>query len=110
MPPHLQLNELAAAVQSAVEQVLGKHGAVPIDKIWVGFVAPENLATAEIASKIANTIGREGGVTAQGSIGTLGAQVAAGQPAPASKEAQALPHLPGHILGLIYQPRVVTKS
>jgi len=106
MPPHLQLNELAAAVQSAVEQVLGKHGAVPIDKIWVGFVAPENLATAEIASKIANTIGREGGVTAQGSVATLSAQVAA----PASKEAQALPHLPGHILGLIYQPRVVTKS
>ncbi len=106
MPQHLQLNELAAAVQSAVEQVLGKHGAVPIDKIWVGFVAPENIATAEIASKIANTIGREGGVAAQGSIGTLGAQAAA----PGVKEAQKLPHLPGHILGLVYSPKVVTKS
>jgi hypothetical protein len=106
MPPHLQLNELAAAVQSAVEQVLGKHGAVPIDKIWVGFVAPDNLATAEIASKIANTIGREGGVTAQGSVATLSAQVGA----PADKEAHKLPPLPGHITGLIYSPRVVAKS
>jgi hypothetical protein len=106
MAPHLQLNELAAAVQSAVEQVLGKHGAVPIDKIWVGFVAPDNLATAEIAGKIANTIGREGGVTAQGSVATLAAQVAA----PASKEAQKLPPLPGHITGLIYSPRAVAKS
>ena len=105
MPPHLQLNELAAAVQSAVEQVLGKHGAVPIDKIWVGFVTPDNLATAEIASKIANTIGREGGVTAQGSVATLSAQVGA-----ADKEAHKLPPLPGHITGLIYSPRVVAKS
>lgn len=106
MSQHLQLNELAAAVQSAVEQVLGKHGAVPIDKIWVGFVAPENIATAEIAGKLAATLGREGGVTAQGSVGTLGAQVAA----PAAKEAHRLPHLPGHILGLVYSPNVVTKS
>lgn len=105
MPQHLQLNELAAAVQSAVEQVLGKHGAVPIDKIWVGFVAPENIATAENANKIANTIGREGGVAALGSVGTLAAQ-AAGQAA----EARKLPHLPGHILGLVYSPKVLNKS
>ncbi len=103
MPPHLPLNELASAVQSAVEQVLGKHGAVPIDKIWVGFVAPENLATAENASKIANTIGREGGVAVQASVGTLAAQGAAAG-------AQEAHKLPGHILGLVYSPRVVSKS
>ena len=39
-PPSLHLNQLAAAVQNAVEQTLAKHGAVPIDKIWIGFVAP----------------------------------------------------------------------
>ena len=45
MSKHVPLGELEAAVQSAVEQVLGKKGAVPIDQLWVGFVAPENIAT-----------------------------------------------------------------
>ena len=70
-PPSLHLNQLAAAVQNAVEQTLAKHGAVPIDKLWIGFVAPENLATLENANKIAHTLGREGGVAAQGSVATL---------------------------------------
>ena len=45
--PPIQLENLAVAVQSAVQQVLAQHGAVPINKIWVGFVAPDNLATIE---------------------------------------------------------------
>jgi len=103
MPQHIPLNELAVAVQNAVEQVLGKHNAVPIDKLWIGFVAPENIATAELANKLASTLGREGGVHAQGSIGTLGAQVA-GAVAP---EAAKLPHPPGHIMGLVFTPKVL---
>jgi hypothetical protein len=107
MPQHLQLNELAAAVQSAVEQALGEHGAVPIDKIWVGFVAPENVATAENATRIASTIGREGGVAAQASVGTLASLAGA----PAAKEGQKLPAFwPGHILGLFFDPKVLNKS
>ena len=105
MPPHIPLNELAVAVQNAVEQVLGKHNAVPIDKLWIGFVAPENIATAELASKLANTLGREGGVHGQGSIGTLGASAVGG----VAVEAAKLPHPPGHIMGLVYSPKV-TKA
>ena len=101
MPQHLPLNELAAAVQSAVEQVLGKHGAVPIDKLWVGFVAPENIATSEIAAKLAATLGREAGVTATGSIGTIAGPIAHETAKP------PLPHGPGHILGLVYHPKVI---
>ncbi|HVO98863.1 MAG TPA: hypothetical protein VMT15_12385 [Bryobacteraceae bacterium] len=99
MPKHVPLNELAVAVQSAVEQVLGKHGAVPIDKLWVGFVAPENIATQENATKIAAQIGKEAGVTAHASVGQLGAPKAAG-----AVQTEAL-RLPGHIIGLVYQPR-----
>jgi hypothetical protein len=52
MSPHaIPLNELAVAVQSAVEEVLGKHGAVPIEKLWVGFVAPDALANEEAAGR-----------------------------------------------------------
>ena len=65
MPPTVPLNELAVAVQNAVQQVLGKHGAVPIEKLWVGFVASETIANPqEVAGKLATTLGREGGVQA----------------------------------------------
>ena len=43
--PPIKLEELAAAVQTAVQQTLAKHGAVPINQLWVGFVAPEAIAT-----------------------------------------------------------------
>lgn len=99
MPKHVPLNELAAAVQSAVEQVLAKHGAVSIDKLWVGFVAPENIATQENANKIAAEIGREAGVTAQGSVGQLSAGAQGGAQTEKLK-------LPGHIIGLVYQSKV----
>ena len=46
--PRVPLNELAAAVQNAVEQTLAKHGTVPIEKLWVGFVAPDKIATPGI--------------------------------------------------------------
>jgi hypothetical protein len=93
----LPLNELSAAVQSAVEQVLGKHGAVPIDKLWVGFVAPDKIATAEIAGKVAAELGREAGVKVQASVAQLGAAAAAGH------QAHAIPK-PGHIIGLVFEP------
>jgi hypothetical protein len=102
MPKHpVPLNELAAAVQSAVEQVLGKHGAVPIDKLWVGFVAPENIASHENADKIAAQLGREAGITAQGSVAQLGAPAATG----GGVHTEAL-KLPGHIIGLVFQPKL----
>ena len=86
--PRVPLNELAAAVQSAVEQTLAKHGAVPIEKLWVGFVAPDKIATPESAQQVANVLAKEAGVKAQASVGQLGgvavgaaqAQVANSQP------------------------------
>ena len=101
MPKHpVPLNELAAAVQSAVEQVLGKHGAGPIDKLWVGFVAPENIASQENANKIATQLGKEAGVSAQGSVAQLGAPAATG-----GVHTGALKP-PGHIIGLVFQPKL----
>lgn len=95
--PHVPLNELAVAVQNAVEQTLAKHGAVPIDKLWVGFVAPEKIATLESAQTIAGILGREAGVQGQPSV----AQVGGG----AVGEAKgALP--PHRIIGLIYEPKL----
>ncbi len=88
------LHELSAAVQDAVQRVLAQHGAVPIDKLWVGFVAPENLATRANADKLAAMLGKEGGVTGQGSV----AQFTAAE--------GALPTKPGHIIGLVYSPKV----
>lgn len=90
------LNELAVAVQNAVQQALAKHGAVPIDQIWVGFVAPEQVATAVSAEAVAGILGKEGGVVGQPSVG----QVAAG----GAGEAKGA--LPLHrIIGLIYEPK-----
>jgi hypothetical protein len=101
MPKHVPLNELAVAVQSAVEQVLGKHGAVPIEKLWVGFVAPDAIATQENAGKIATLLGKEAGVNVQVSMGQLGAPAGAA----GGVHAEAL-KLPGHIIGLVYQPHL----
>ena len=47
--PRVNLTELAVAVQNAVQQTLAKHGAVPVDHLWVGFVAPEAVANLEIS-------------------------------------------------------------
>jgi hypothetical protein len=90
-PPRVPLKELSAAVQNAVEQVLGKHGALGIDKIWVGFVAPDKIATVENAGKIAALMGKETGATLTPSVGQIAGKGAAlvGQP-------------PGHICGYIH--------
>lgn len=95
------LKELTAAVQNAVEQVLGKHGAVPIDKLWVGFVAPENVASQENADKIAVQLGREAGATVHGSVAQLGSPSASG-----GAHTEAL-KLPGHIIGIVFQSKLV---
>lgn len=94
--PRIQLTELAAAVQSAVQQTLAKHGAVPVDKLWIGFVAPENLATAESAQQVAQVLAKEGGVKAQGSVAQLGGAAAG------VAQAQIPPH---RIIGLIFEPK-----
>lgn len=91
------LTELAAAVQNAVQQVLAKHGAVPIEKLWVGFVAPENIATEANASKIAAQLGKEAGVNVQASVASI-AQTG-------EQQAGAALGKPGHIIGLVYSPR-----
>jgi hypothetical protein len=96
--PQVPLNELAVAVQNAVQQVLAKQGAVPVDKLWVGFVAPENLANVEIAGKVAAQLGKEAGVSVQPSVAELGAAGAA------EAKPQILPR-PGHIIGLVFSPR-----
>jgi hypothetical protein len=94
--PPIRLDELAAAVQTAVQQTLAKHGAVPINQLWVGFVAPETIANLENANKVATTLAKEtGAVGAAGSIAQLGA---AGPGATPSIK-------PGHLIGLIYKPQ-----
>jgi hypothetical protein len=98
-PPTVPLQALTVAVQNAVKQVLAKHGAVDVGHLWVGFVAPDTIATQENAIKLAQELGRTeaGGATVQASV----AQLAAG-PGGADK----LPIPPkGHIIGLIYSPR-----
>jgi len=100
MPPPLHINQLATAVQNAVEQTLAKHGAVPIDKLWIGFVAPENLANVQNATQVAHILSREAGVAGQASVATLGA-AAAGE-----TEAHKRP---GFIMGLIFNPNL-TKT
>ena len=93
------LNELAAAVQNAVEQTLAKHGAVPIEKIWIGFVAPDKIANVETAREVANVLSRGGGLAGEPSVGQIGGAAAGGA------EAHALlpPH---HIIGLVYKPKL----
>jgi hypothetical protein len=102
MPPtHIPLNEVSAAVQSAVQQVLAQHGRPTLEQIWIGFVAPEGIATQENATKIAALLGKGAGVQVQPSVGQLAATV--GAQADAAKE-QA-PQRPGHIIGLVYVPK-----
>jgi hypothetical protein len=98
--PPIQLENLAVAVQSAVQQVLAQHGAVSIDKIWVGFVAPENLATIQNANRVAAVLAKEGGV--QGGVGSVG-QLAAGA---AGTQAAGIVKPPGHIIGIVYSPKL----
>jgi hypothetical protein len=61
--------------------------------LWVGFVAPESIATEETAAKVASRLGIKG----QPSV----AQIAA---APGVGEAARLPN-PVRIIGLVYNPR-----
>jgi hypothetical protein len=95
--PHVPLNELAVAVQNAVEQALAKHGAVSIDKLWVGFVAPDRVATAESAHAVAGILAKEGGIHAQPSVG----QIAGGAVGEAQEAVK-----PHRIIGLIYEPKL----
>jgi hypothetical protein len=93
MPKTVPLGELETAVHSAVEQILGKKGAVSIDQLWVGFVAPENIATQKMANEIASKIGGPGAV---GSVGSV-IQQAGGV------HTEALVNL--HICGYIHKPQ-----
>jgi len=98
----IPLNQLATEIQNAVEQILGKHGAVPVDKLWVGFVAPDNIANIENADKLAAQLAKGSGVQAQGSVAQLAAS-AGGQ----ADTQEAGPQVPGRprIIGLVYSPR-----
>ena len=93
MSKFVPLGELEVAVQSAVEQILGKKGAVPIDKLWVGFVAPDNIATQQLANEIAAKVGGPGAV---GSVATLA-------PAAGAAHTEAVKNL--HICGYIHKPQ-----
>jgi hypothetical protein len=96
MPKYVPLTELEVAVQSAVDQVLGKAGKVPIGQLWVGFVAPEKIATQELANEIASKVG------GPGAVGSIGSVVGATQGG-AHKEELPLPNV--RICGYIHQPR-----
>lgn len=97
-PPTVPIKELTTAVQSAVKQVLAKHGAVDVGHLWVGFVAPDAIATQDSALQVAQALGKGAGVAVQPSVAQLsatGAPAAGGLPIPPK----------GHIIGLIYSPR-----
>ncbi len=98
--PTVPIKELTTAVQSAVKQVLAKHGAVDVGHLWVGFVAPDAIATQESALQVAQALGKGAGVTVQASV----AQLSATGAAPAAGEKLPIPPK-GHIIGLIYSPR-----
>ena len=98
--PKIPLNELAVAVESAVQQALAKKGFGPIDHIWVGFVAPDKLATIENAQIAATALAHESGVAVHASS----AQVTAAPVAAGAVHTAALPN-PQHILGFIYSPK-----
>lgn len=104
MATHIPLNEVAVAVENAVQQALAKHGAVSIDKIWVGFVAPDTIATEANATLVANELSRATGVTGQPSVAQLGA--AAGQQ---EQHAAHTVTKPGHIIGIVFQPKAAQK-
>jgi hypothetical protein len=92
----IPLNELNAAVQNAVQQALGKHGAVPIDQLWVGFVAPEAIANEEAAAKIASELSKGATGRVQPSVQVL---------APAQGEKPGAHLAPPRIIGLIFDPQ-----
>jgi len=96
--PKIPVSELNAAVQNAVQQALGKHNAVPIDKLWIGFVAPDTVQVEEAASKIAEQIGGPG---ATPSI----ARIAGPEGVEARERKAALPDIGRIIIGLILQER-----
>ena len=98
-PQTVPLQALTVAVQNAVKQVLAQHGAVDVGHLWVGFVAPDTIATQENALKVAQALGRTeaGGANVQASIAQLSAGVGA--------EKGVIPPK-GHIIGLIYAPKV----
>jgi hypothetical protein len=100
MPHKVPLQNLYVAVQDAVEQVIAKHGGGPVEKLWVGFVAPEigQISEAELAREVASKVAVGAGVTV--SVGQLSAG-----PAGAAKP-EILPH---HILGLIFDPNAAKK-
>jgi len=91
----IPLNEVETAVQSAVQNVLSKHNIGDINKLWIGFVAPENVATS-VANEVAAALGK--GAAGKVTVSVATAEAAAGQEA-----AHALPH-PVKIIGLIYDP------
>src|ERR1700744_368008 len=101
-PPRVPLSELTAAVQNAVQQALAKHGAVPIDQLWVGFVAPEAVANEKAAQEVASLLARESGVAAKGSVAQLGTAAAGG-----AEKSLVPPH---RIIGLIWDPNAVTHT
>ncbi len=101
-PPNVPLHELNAAVQSAVERVLAQHGALGIDKLWVGFVPPEQFANMDIATKIATQISHTVGVQGTPSVAQLAPSAAGG----AAGGKEAAPLKPGHIIGLVYNPQL----
>jgi hypothetical protein len=99
-PPTVPLKELTTAVQSAVQQVLAKHGAVDVGHLWVGFVAPDAIANEANALQVAQALGKgAGGLAVTPSVAQLSATGA-----PAAGEKLPIPPK-GHIIGLIYSPR-----
>jgi hypothetical protein len=85
------LNDLATAVQAAVQKVLNEKGVhYPI---WCGVFPPVELATEANAQKIAAEIGREAGVKVTASVGQVSAAAGA---------QHALTH--PRIIGLIFDP------
>jgi len=56
-PPRIPLNEVTAAVESAVQQVLQQKGLAGIDRLWIGFIAPDQIATIENAGEVAKALG-----------------------------------------------------
>ena len=104
MAPHIPIQELNSAIESAIQKALGQHGGPTIDKLWVGFVAPENIATLEMAGKVAAQITHATGIQGTPSL----AQIGGGAPAQAAGGAVHTDALikPGHIMGLIYNPQL----
>jgi hypothetical protein len=94
------LKDLAVLVENAVQQAIEKHGGGPIDKLWVGFVAPDAIATEANAASIAKAIGQETGVKVTPAVATQG--IAAG----GAVHTEALVK-PGHLIGLVYDPHTI---